>query len=335
MISLSGAANAVLEEVGRKLGTLLLVVVGIRAILVRIALRRLLELHGRVRARAWHGRVHIAGVRLGLARCAGSARSLGGRRAAGRIGRAQVLLGELVGQARVGVVGSRGARAALIFGAGLLALRGLGGILRWILVLREVSRGCVAGRVGLALLAYRCAALALTRRDVRLARRREDGLGERGGCGGIGTTVVGRACVGKIEVQAIALVIHNVESWAPSRAPRFSKRGFDGLWLCLRPRSKSQLTPLSKRTVLAVENRKKDRTEREKEEKEMRGDTAIRQLGGVAIGEGGRSVDKQIDWPGRVVEGQREGWDGEGCCRSGCFCGRDWLWGGVGLLASS
>jgi hypothetical protein len=159
LITLSSTLHTVLEEIGGQVGAFLLVAVGTGSKFVRVALRRRLEgLDWNSGPSGHWGGIHIVVISSRLSRGASSPGPLSRRRPSSILlrsgGASEVLMGELVGETCVGVVGSRSIGSLLIatpLNVGVVA-HGLALVLRSILVLGEVALGSVALSIGLLLL---------------------------------------------------------------------------------------------------------------------------------------------------------------------------------------
>lgn len=202
LVAFSSSLHAVLEEIGGEVGAFLLVAVGTRSKLVGVALRCGLKGLDWNSGPSGHGRgIHIVVVSSRLSRSTSSPGPLAWRRPSSILlssgSASEVLVRELVGETRVGVVGSRSIGSLLITTAlvvGVVA-HGLTWVLRSVLVRREVTLWSVALSIGLLL-------LLLVLHAGGSARCWEDGLGKRRGGGGIGVAIgssVPVVVAGKVE----------------------------------------------------------------------------------------------------------------------------------------
>lgn len=210
LITLPGTLDAVLEEISGQLRAFLLVAVGTGAVPVGVALGGLLELGNWSSGLVGHGwSIHVVVVARLLSRCASSSRALWRRPRAillGSGGASQVLVGELVSKASVGVVGAWGVGSRLVGGILVgIVIAGLALVLRSVLVvLDEVALGVVAATRVLLLL------LLVLHGGLPRAGG-EDGLWECRGGGWIRAVGSGEAVVtvaSKVEEQAVVIRIH-------------------------------------------------------------------------------------------------------------------------------
>lgn len=182
-------------------------------------------------------------ARGGLARSTSGARSLAGRGAAGTIGgcassAAEVLVGELVSEADIGVVAARSVGSRLV--TGVVVAVALGRVLALLLVVHEVALGSKAGLVGLLLLLLLWVLHALLLL-LLLGLAWEDGLRKGRGSRRILAVATGSqtiVVVPNVEIEAVIIAIHSCRFRLDSGGLRGVRVGVG--WLVSRQRGRGR-----------------------------------------------------------------------------------------------